>query len=549
MAASDAVRSTAIARREVRNSLERMEFHLARGAKGTRGVTREVKFLDALHRQNAIQGANAVGQSVAINPRRSFGQEALDALKGGDGRKISAAKSSVLADFSADGLAAPRSISERFPQWKWQANGSACPTCLSKHGNIYTGIFIPTHPSCLCIAASPVADIRPLTESELIDMNAKYGDPRYRKLMDDLASGRKTMADVRAVENVNSGRKGFLAVRKHNLEGVVRQNALGTGRRAPRTSAPEGGFGPATSAPAPEVAAAPETFPSIDVFTGRNIKGTPTKAMKSAMAEAEQIMADAVGASRGFLDTGIARINTLRMKASKGKKRAHKTNGTWTEARTVRKRGGGFESITREITMEMNRSDFTAHNFWVTRHNAYAERITAKRIMDKPAIIDHANRRVISPPTFKPNPEWITNANNERFDAMQKWIRRNPEPAAKFAATPQQLAETLLHEIVHAADAGTGMSIDGINSVLRRKLKIDGIDKLAAQAYADGDASMWYAAKGVRGKPGETIADLTRMYFYGDRYDTTGQVLKTAAEWRAKYPEMALWVEDNVLVL
>ncbi len=483
-----------------------------------------------------------MGQSVAINPRRSFGQEALDALKGGNGRQISAAKSSVLADFSADGLAAPRSISERFPSWKWQANGSACPTCLSKHGNIYTGIFIPTHPSCLCIAASPVSDIRPLTESELIDMNAKYGDPRYRKLMADLKSGSKTMADIRAVENVNAGRKGFMAVRKHNLEGVVRQSALGPGR-APRTAAPEGGFGPAPSAPA-----VPETFEPLTVYGDNPIIGRPTKAMKSAMAEAEQIMADAVGVHRAFVERGISRIQQFKMTASKGKRKAQKTNGTWHESGIKRKRGGGMERIDRRLTMEMNRSDFSSHNAWVKLHNEYADRITARQILDKPAVRSSATVRS-KPPTFKPNPSYLSNDNNERFDAMQRWLKRNPEPAAKFAATPQQLAETLLHEIVHSVDAGTGMSIDGIRSVLRRKLKLDGIDVLAAEAYRDGDAAMWYAAKGIRGKPGETIADITRMYFYGDRYDTTGQVLKTAAEWRAKYPEMALWVEDNVLTL
>jgi hypothetical protein len=364
--------------------------------------------------------------------------------------------------------------------------------------------------------------------------------------MEDLKSGRKTMADVRAVENVNAGRKGFLAVRKHNLEGVVRQNALGPRPRTPtRTAAPEGGFGPATSA-VDDVA---ETFEPLTVYSDKGLVGTkPTKAMRATMAEAEQIMADAVGAARGFLERGIGRMQQFKMTASKGKRRAHKTNGTWQETGLKRKRGGGFEKIDRRISMEMNRSDFTAHNAWVKQHDAYATRITNRQILDTPAVRSSSTVRGKAP-TFKPNPEWLPNDNNERWNAMQRWIKANPEPAAKFAATPQQIAETLLHEIVHSVDAGTGMSIDGINSVLRRKLKIDGIDKLAAQAYRDGDAAMWYAAKGVRGKPGETIADITRMYFYGDRYDTTGQVLKTAAEWRAKYPEMALWVEDNVLVL
>jgi hypothetical protein len=266
------------------------------------------------------------------------------------------------------------------------------------------------------------------------------------------------------------------------------------------------------------------------------------------MAEAEQIMADAVGASRGFLERGIARINEVKMTASKGKRRAQKTNGTWHEKGLKRNRGK-LEKIDRRLSMEMNRSDFTAHNAWVVAHDDYAGRITARQILDKPAVRSTSTTRS-APPTFKPNPEWLPNDNNERWDAMQRWIKANPEPAAKFAATSQQVAETLLHEIVHAADYGTGIEFGFSQldrTVLRAKLKKDGIDKLAAQAFADGDASMWYAAS--RNKPGETIADLTRMYFYGDRYDTTGQVLKTAAEWRAKYPQMALWVEDNVLTL
>jgi hypothetical protein len=274
--------------------------------------------------------------------------------------------------------------------------------------------------------------------------------------------------------------------------------------------------------------------------------------MKSAMAEAEQIMADAVGASRGFLERGIARTERVRMQASKGKQKAQKHNGLWEErsrGKRKRRKPGEYseppEIIERRLSMEMNRSDFTAHN-------AYHERISAKSIRVEDA--QFSRGVVTKKPVYADNPEYLPRTTgpgttDERFEAMQRWLKANPEPSPKFAATPQQLAETLLHEIVHSLDYSTGTSIDGIRTVLRRKLKLDGIDVMAAEAYRDGDAAMWYAAKGIRGKPGETIADLTRMYFFGDRYDTTGQVLKTAAEWRAKYPEMALWVEDNVLTL
>lgn len=549
MAASDAVRSTAIARKEVRASLERMEFHIARGPRGLKGVNREVRFLDALHRQTAQLGAKAVGQSAAVNARRSFGQEALSALRSGDGKSISRVKSSVLADFSADGLAAPRSIATRFPSWKWQANGSACPTCLSKHGNLYTGVFIPTHPSCLCIAASPSSDVRPLTEGEIIDMQAKYGDGRYKKLMGDLKAGRKTMSDIRAVENVNATRKGLAAVGRHNLEGIVRQNALPGGAPTQTGAVPRLRFSgqPAAVEVVEEVAS--EAVEPIKVFTGRTIEGKPTRAMKSAMSEAEQIMADAVGTHRGFLERAAARVERVKMTASKGKRKAQRHNGLWEETnlkRTGRGANRRLEKIDKRLSMEMNRSDFAAHNAWVKEHNLYSDRISMRQLLDTPAVRSTSTVRS-KPPTFKPNPEFLPTTNDERFKAMEKWLKINPEPAAKFAAPPQALAETLLHELVHAADYSTGKSINGLDTVLRRKLKIDGIDRLAKEAYAAGDKAMWYAAS--RGKPGETIADITRMYFFGDRYDTVDQILKSAAEWRAAYPEMARWVEENVLIL
>jgi hypothetical protein len=239
------------------------------------------------------------------------------------------------------------------------------------------------------------------------------------------------------------------------------------------------------------------------------------------------------------------------MQASKGKKTAQKHNGLWEELnrkRIPRNRGGGIETIERRLSMEMNRSDFSSHNVWVTRHNKYHERISAKSIRVEDA--EFSRGVITKKPVYADNPEYLPRTNNERFDAMEKWLKRNPEPSPKFAATPQQLAETLLHEVVHALDYSTGFEVGFENHIgrtaLRAKLKKDGIDQLAKAAYADGDAAMWYAAS--RNKPGETIADITRMYFYGDRYDAD-QVLKTAFEWRQKYPEMARWVEENVLTL
>lgn len=228
MAGSDAVRTTAIARREVRASIERMEYHLGRGPRGVRGVQREVNFLNALHRKSGELGGRAVGRSTAVSPIRNFGEEVLQSLSGADSRSIGRVKSSVLADFSADGLTQARNqVTVGDIEWVWVANSSACPTCLSKHGYEHKGDFVPTHPSCLCIPERPSDEIRPLTTDEIISMQRKYGDPRYKGLVDDLEMGKKTLAQVSGVENVNASAKGRTAVETHRAEGVVQQRALG----------------------------------------------------------------------------------------------------------------------------------------------------------------------------------------------------------------------------------------------------------------------------------------------------------------------------------
>jgi len=228
MAGSAAVRTTAIARREVRASLERMEFHLARGVRGTKGVNREVNFLNALHRQNALLGGKAVGVSTQIRPVRSFGDDALGALRSADGRTRGRVKSSILADYSADGLEPARKIGALSQPWVWVANSSACPTCLYKHGTLFKGDFVPSHPSCLCIPEQPSPEVRPLKAHEIIKMQRQYGDPRYAKLINDVEAGRKRLSLLKQVENVNATPAGRAAVEVHRAEGVVRQSAIGS---------------------------------------------------------------------------------------------------------------------------------------------------------------------------------------------------------------------------------------------------------------------------------------------------------------------------------
>lgn len=237
MAGADAVRTTAIARREVRASIERMQYHLERGPRGVRGVQREVNFLNALHRKTGELGGRAVGMATTVNPSRSFGNETLQALMGANSKTIGRVKSSVLADFSADGLTQARNrVTIKGEQWVWVANASACPTCLSKHGRLYKGQFVPTHPSCLCVPEEPSDEIRPLKQHELIRMQREYGNPRYSGLIDDLEKGRKTIAQVAGVEDVNASAAGRTAVEAHRSQGVVQQTKFGSSSSVEETA-------------------------------------------------------------------------------------------------------------------------------------------------------------------------------------------------------------------------------------------------------------------------------------------------------------------------
>lgn len=233
MAGTQAVGTVAVGRSEVRKSLDRLDYHLARGARGGKGVAREIAYLDRLHGQTVRLGAKAMGTNYIAAPKASFGQKAAGALASGDGRTIGRTKSSILADFSADGLQPARDwtrVSEL--PWVWTANASACPTCLSKHGSKRTGSFTPSHPSCLCIptALKPdgsyrpdiASDVRPLSQDELISTAREYGDPRYHKKLRDLEQGLLKMDDIAALENVNETLRGAQAVAQHLAKGEVR---------------------------------------------------------------------------------------------------------------------------------------------------------------------------------------------------------------------------------------------------------------------------------------------------------------------------------------
>ena len=221
MPVADAVTTTAIARREARNSIERMQFHLGRGVKGAVGVDREVRFLDALHKNSVNQGARAVGRSSRV-VAPSFGQKAKDALSTGNKATVGRAKSSILADFSADSLQIPRDNALLLGEWIWQANASACATCLSDHGHRFTGLFVGNHPSCLCVPAEVgTPGLNPLSDQEIVSTMRQFGDPRYASDVERFANkqiSREKFTRREAVNKTEDGKNAFL---DHRSEGHI----------------------------------------------------------------------------------------------------------------------------------------------------------------------------------------------------------------------------------------------------------------------------------------------------------------------------------------
>ena len=229
MAATDAVTTAAVARREARASLDRMTYHLGRGARGTLGVNREVRFLDALHRSTVTQTGRSVGRAVTGSASAPLGQKAVQALSTGNAAAVGRMKSSILADFSADALQIPRAALRGQP-WRWTANASACPSCLDRHGREYSGDFVPLHPSCLCIPQPEnTPGLRPLSDSELVFMQHQYGDPRYRAAVDKFALGKIPRWQLAATEQVNTKTAGLKAVARHLQKGEVSQTGLAGG--------------------------------------------------------------------------------------------------------------------------------------------------------------------------------------------------------------------------------------------------------------------------------------------------------------------------------
>jgi hypothetical protein len=159
-----------------------------------------------------------------------------------------------------------------------------------------------------------------------------------------------------------------------------------------------------------------------------------------------------------------------------------------------------------------------------------------------------------------------------RWRQFAEWEEAHPKPPRFVLQTEQEMAGTITHELAHAIDIlqGTGYTNHwGISGQWYR----DHMQSEVWRAYWQGNAKINVAANTVEPLPGavrnptftyatekttEGFAESMRLYFNGssatETYGTSlelGDVAETltALEWRAKYPELARWIEQNVIAL
>jgi hypothetical protein len=376
---------------------------------------------------------------------------------------------------------------------------------------------------------------------------------------------------LQRVESVNRGERGLGKVIEHNKQGVVSQNQIGAPARRTRTTRPN---------PEPiteEViereieqeaikAAADVPVEKINLserFT--KFEGVSTKKARAVLEESEQIMADTLRAA-GLTDDGIRgfqrvadRVDRIRLQATKTKSGNYKYNGLWEERNVVRTRRtktnpASIERIEKRMTLQMNRADHELRNEWVDAHNKEFSRINNPLIRTGDLKLSDDGKDILERPQYIDNPDFI-DSKTKRWEHMEEWKKKNPEPSAVYEAGAEEIVQTYFHELVHVLDLGDdayGVT-PGLERTLRAAVSMDGITKRAAEIYASGkgDTSFWYAAEGVRGKPAETVAEVVRMYFFGDRKGPSlrrvNPLQRSPEQWRETYPDLAEWVEKEVI--
>lgn len=577
MPAPDAVAGVAVSRAEVRKSLNRLEYHLNRGVKGARGVRREIAYIDALHRQTVRLSGLATGQPYTTNPLTSFGNKAAASLNSGNTRTIGRIKSSILADYSSDGLQPARDwtlVGGR--EWIWVANASACPTCLSKHGRAYKGPFVPSHPSCLCIPETPAQatsnGVTQLSGETVGEQLLNYGDPRYYGKARELKNGTLNLGDVQNIENINGQARGRAAWEAHmRKQEVYRADGAppiaGAAPAPAPTPAPTGGGTAArVKDPHPPIdlddfdakllrsllddgldpsydltairqqildrlaALGEESISNFKAVTGYtdDLIGKASKKMRKgdeatfrkAMEIAEEYIDNLPPAAQLKYREALAEILTFRPEVlSKIPASGRMTLGHWAPRAKIPRRG----IVNKELMIQFKRVDDEAFDTWNKAFTVWKD-ANNKAFNDALDIIKSGP----TPNKFGP-----------AHDAARAHRLANPAPVKPKSflrnATAEEVSSTLVHELTHVVDSIGGQAI--------RKQAVNMYAKVT-KYFEDGVEEFWYAASRSKyGQPmyGETVAELGRFYIEG--WPKSGV---SAAQWRAKYPELAQWVEEVI---
>lgn len=529
MAAEDAVLTAAYARDEVRKSLARMDYHLARGPRGLRGVQREVAFLDALGRQSARLGAQtAAGVNVGT---KGLGTRALEAMQSGPGAKRGRIKSSILAEFSQDTMSGAREWTySSDANWVWRANASACAACLSQHGSVQAGPFWQMHPSCLCypedVGSANAAGVRPLSDQEVVQTLVDSNNAQFASVGRMLERGQLTVEEAAQIA-MRRSRKGLerwvRAIKdqaQRVADGIVPQVVVQVTDDFIGTQGVLGALDDLT--PAQVQAAADEIFTpeQIDFLQGRARFGAYKH--QQVVQDAQAAVNDLIDSIhyRRKLNAAMANLDEF---STYAKGESSTTGGfSWSVERFTGNR------VNRRMELNMRRFDDARLAEFNEQQLAVNEAVRAAQ---------EARRRGDMSST-------------EYFAELRRLEKQQPSKRLLYRdTTPEELADTLVHEGFHAIDEAAGFKY--------ARRAVDEIQEEVRSIYRSGapDAEAWsYASElvnpPIRGYEGvETAAEVVRMYFMGTGEQATSRGLTalTAQEWRERYPRLRAWVEEVLL--
>ncbi len=134
-------------------------------------------------------------------------------------------------------------------------------------------------------------------------------------------------------------------------------------------------------------------------------------------------------------------------------------------------------------------------------------------------------------------------------DVIDEWLKTHPEPSKWRLATPNELANTLIHELGHVADFAEQLPGTPIKPFGRFALPKEIREKVWEMKWGGprGKAvpgphheAFAYATK----DRAEMIAELHKFYLRGV---DQGGVNLSASAWRLKYPELAAYVKGAII--